>query len=397
MSRPNYLELFPKASGDELIKLVCTMEAEKFDDDERGGVMALLRWYIDDNRNSDDREVLIAVGSAIRKCVAMADRDDLGWMETLLDTRHSDVDIRVELEVAKMASRKFWPRPPKYWHPYPGLSGHLTEIVEVYLHPRIFSKGHSPSVPSFGAVAMLAAEAVLIMGVGMGPMVARVVDQVGAVPLWFRQQLRRRLEKNTSGWPELDRSHVREVMDQIDIGWQFPLKHCSGIPINHHPGAFGFQRESNRHTGVDLYCNDEQPVYAVEDGTVVKVDIFTGPSVGHEWWEETYGIMVEGASGVVNYGEVAAPDLKVGDAVKQGEHIGKVKRVLFKDRYRPDIPGHSTSMLHVELYKHGSRDFADWNSQRDLDLLDPTPHLMQAKGSPANTLTWGNEEGKTVG
>lgn len=55
-------------------------------------------------------------------------------------------------------------------------------------------------------------------GGGMGPMVARVVDQVGGAPLWFRQQLRRRLEKNTSGWPELDRSHIREVMDQIEVG-----------------------------------------------------------------------------------------------------------------------------------------------------------------------------------
>ena len=181
--------------------------------------------------------------------------------------------------------------------------------------------------------------------------------------------------------------------------WKFPLTKCNGIPINHHPGAFGFHRRKNHHTGVDLYCEDGSYVYAAEKGTIVNVDVFTGPKLGHEWWEETYGLMIEGASGVINYGEIT-PDAScvVGNQVERGQVIGRVKRVLFADKHRPDIPGHSTSMLHLELYKHGAREFADWDDvSKNPYLLDPTPHLLNAQDCSYNILTWDNPEGKQVG
>jgi len=192
---------------------------------------------------------------------------------------------------------------------------------------------------------------------------------------------------------------VEEIVKWVNcnLRWQFPLKKCNGIPINHHPGAFGFHRRKNHHTGCDLYCAEGEPVYAVESGIVVKVDHFTGPKAGHDWWEETHGIMVEGSSGVVNYGEVS-PQVAEGDHVVRGQQIAAVKRVLFADRFRSDIPGHSTSMLHFELYKHGTREFADWHDpQKNPNLLDPTPSLMASEDSPKITLTWENEQGKPVG
>jgi phosphopantothenoylcysteine decarboxylase len=184
------------------------------------------------------------------------------------------------------------------------------------------------------------------------------------------------------------------------LQWRFPLQECNGIPINHHPGAFGFHRSKNHHTGVDLYCKDGEDVFAVEDGIVVKVDIFTGPKLGHDWWEETYAIMVEGASGVVNYGELSKPAkyLTIGEKIRKGQIIGNVKRVLFENKHRADIPGHSTSMLHLELYQHGTREFADWHEPRkNPKLLDPTQHLLSAEYGTKKTLTWENAEAKTVG
>lgn len=197
-----------------------------------------------------------------------------------------------------------------------------------------------------------------------------------------------------------DISLIAETVKQkLQKTWEFPLKNCNGIPLNHHPGAFGFQRKKNHHTGVDLYTNDGEAVFAAEDGEVVKIDIFTGPKLGHDWWEETYGVMVEGISGVVNYGEIIPnQDLNIGQKITRGTCIGKVKRVLFPDRFRPDIPGHSCSMLHFELYKHGSREFANWHDpQKNPDLLDPTKYLLDAENGPKKTLTWDNTEGKTVG
>lgn len=194
---------------------------------------------------------------------------------------------------------------------------------------------------------------------------------------------------------------IDSILEKINehLRWYFPLSKCNGIPINHHPGAFGFHRRKNHHTGVDLYTQDGEPVLAVEGGTVVKIDYFTGPKVGHEWWEETWGVMVEGPSGVVNYGEVTpVSSLRVGDRINRRTCIGHVKRVLFEDKFRPDIPGHSTSMLHLELYKHGTREFADWHDpQKNPALLDPTPLLIKSQDNPCTTLTWENAENKTVG
>lgn len=210
----------------------------------------------------------------------------------------------------------------------------------------------------------------------------------------------KRLACNDVGMGAMAAVDVIANLVNSKLRWTFPISPCNGIPINHHPGAFGFHRSKNHHTGVDLYCRDGQEVRAVEDGTIVKIDVFTGPSLGHTWWEETYGIMVEGKSGVVNYGEVHKPgwDTVVGSTVCRGEVFAHVKRVLFENKYRPDIPGHSTSMLHLELYKSGTREFADWhNPQKNPTLLDPTPYLMSAEGVPLNTLTWENSEALPVG
>lgn len=212
-------------------------------------------------------------------------------------------------------------------------------------------------------------------------------------------------------------AHATDIAQALNnvIRWEFPLKWCPGIPINHHPGAFGFHRKKNHHTGIDLYCANGEAVRAVEDGTIVHIAQFTGSAVGHTWWNDTWGIMVEGSSGVVNYGEVRNPEInsiprrakygymhdgfmKVGNKVKRGQQIANVSQVLFDDRLRPEIPGHSCSMLHLELYKHGTREFADWHDlTKNPNLLDPTSYLIQAEGSPLNTLTWENSEGKVVG
>ena len=182
---------------------------------------------------------------------------------------------------------------------------------------------------------------------------------------------------------------------------RFPLNNCPGIPINFHPGAFGFQRKVNWHTGVDLYTNNGEPVQAIEDGVVVSTGLFTGPEMGSDWWETTYFIMIEGKTGVFNYGEINKPEIrKVGDHIKEGEIIGTIKRVLFKHKARPDVPGHSTSMLHLELYTHGSTEPVHWHQfEKPTNLLDPTVYLLQIINCDWSFLLppWDNSSGKTVG
>lgn len=152
---------------------------------------------------------------------------------------------------------------------------------------------------------------------------------------------------------------------------------CTGLPLPPHPGAFGVRRKNHVHEGVDLYCANGEPVRAVESGTVVSVAPFTGPIAGSPWWLDTWAIMVEGASGVVLYGEVVPePSLAPGDAVAAGQLVGRVIPVLRNPKGRPD------TMLHLELHVHGTREAYEWLDERPASLLDPTPFLLEGVGQP---------------
>ena len=159
---------------------------------------------------------------------------------------------------------------------------------------------------------------------------------------------------------------------------RFPLHNCPGVPINYHPGAFGFQRKGYWHIGVDLYTNNREPVRAIENGVVVSKGLFTGPEVNSPWWETTHYLMILGKTGVFNYGEICETRWSPGDTVKENDVIGFVKRVLFPYKARPDIPQHSTSMLHLELYEPYITIAVDWKSpEKPKGLIDPTSILLK--------------------
>lgn len=166
--------------------------------------------------------------------------------------------------------------------------------------------------------------------------------------------------------------------------WIFPLeKFTPLIPSGEHPGAFGFKRKYDIHSGVDLYCNENDNVLAVEDGEVVAIEPFTGPKAGHPWWLDTMCVAISGETGLVNYGEIKPLEtLKIGDKIKAGEKIGTVIPCLKEGKERKDIPGHSRFMLHIELYKKGTKYFhKGWqytDKEKPEELLDPTEYLMDS-------------------
>ena len=151
---------------------------------------------------------------------------------------------------------------------------------------------------------------------------------------------------------------------------QWPLPTTPNLLIPPHPGSFGAIRRYDVHAGIDLYCEEGTPVRAVEPGTVVQVQVYTGEKAGSPWWLETHAVMVEGSSGVICYGEISTT-LSIGDQLNVGDHIGYVQRVLRHDKGKP------MSMLHFELYKPGSQDTVWWylNDPQPVSLLDPTPLL----------------------
>jgi hypothetical protein len=163
------------------------------------------------------------------------------------------------------------------------------------------------------------------------------------------------------------------------VRWRWPLP---GVDRSEwprpsgHPGAFGTERRFDVHTGVDLYCPPDSLVVAVEPGEVVSIEPFTGARAESPWWNDTSAVLVEGASGVVCYGELV-PDsaLRIGSRLEVGATIGRVQTVLKHDKGRP------TSMLHLELYAPGTKHSAWWRlgSPRPIELRDPSSLLLAAE------------------
>lgn len=169
----------------------------------------------------------------------------------------------------------------------------------------------------------------------------------------------------------LDKQLIGTTLDvmsfqNIDIATQLEL------PILPHTGAFGAVRKYHCHEGIDFYCNPNDYVYAVENGTVVDISPFTGEHAECPWWNNTWAVLVEGESGLICYGEISpASDLNIGDNISQGALIGEVLTVLKTDKGRP------MTMLHLELRKSGCIAHPEWvGDDCPYGLLDPTPYLM---------------------
>lgn len=139
-----------------------------------------------------------------------------------------------------------------------------------------------------------------------------------------------------------------------------------------HPlGVFGAKRTHDIHTGIDLYCDENEPVYAMESGVVIEVSDFTGKEAETPWWNDTKCIVIKGGHGYILYGELES-FVKEGDRVFEGQCIGEVKRVLKNDKGLP------TTMLHLEYYsKYEKGKHASWfkSGNRPKGLLDPNAIL----------------------
>lgn len=153
-----------------------------------------------------------------------------------------------------------------------------------------------------------------------------------------------------------------------------PLKEMPTISEN---GAFGARRRHDIHTGIDLYAPEGTDVFAIRSGWVSKVAPFTGPGAESPWWLPTdyVGISDEDqrSQSYIVYGEIE-PLVTRNQYVKEGQLIGKVKRVLRNDKGLP------TSMLHLEHYVEYVPDPFVWkDGEKPRDLLDPTPLVQDVR------------------
>ena len=156
----------------------------------------------------------------------------------------------------------------------------------------------------------------------------------------------------------------------------WPLKYPPSIPDTGSPAGFGFKRSFYYHPGIDLYCPEGTRVVAAETGTVVGIEAFTGPDAepASPWWNPTEAVLIEGSSGVVGYCELITDStLTIGDTVQEGQVLGRITPVLKRDK------GNGTTMLHLELYRVGTRSHVTWHHDEDRpeELQDPIDFLKQ--------------------
>ncbi len=167
--------------------------------------------------------------------------------------------------------------------------------------------------------------------------------------------------KETLRWQNPFKSEILRFMKRITV------------PINPHPGAFGYKRKQSTHSGVDLYVASEgMEIRPFEPGIVISVEQFTGTALNTTWWNDTECVLIKGASGVICYGELS-PLVKPGQEIKDKQVIGTTKRVIKEDRLHYEITGWSPVMLHVELYPYNVTKAVHGFCDKH---LDPTDYIL---------------------
>lgn len=172
------------------------------------------------------------------------------------------------------------------------------------------------------------------------------------------------------------------------------------------PGQFGAKRKHDIHTGIDLYCEPETRVLAVQDGYVVGIEAFTGAHVPapdeSPWWNNTWALVVQDEHNdkLWVYGEISKPEFMLGQRVEAGQELGTVIPVLKKDKGRP------RHMLHIErhlcqhplytgFYTHKDHVSTTYwwkhNEPKPNRLLDPTPVLKPLANKQFNLNEYQND------
>ncbi len=174
----------------------------------------------------------------------------------------------------------------------------------------------------------------------------------------------------------------------VPYDWKDPpadKRNPDGTPVPH-PGAFGAPRRHDIHTGIDLYGKPGDPVYPFLPGVVESIHDFTGPDAKGrdgkplDWWLPTKAVTVRRGSQYLVYGEIIPnSDLKVGHKVTTNDSIGTLTPVLPPHKHRPDIPNHSTTMLHLEWWQgRWDQRWDTWHhgEPRPVGLKNPTRRLL---------------------
>ena len=153
----SFLDRLSLATGTSQLAMICDAETMILDTTRRERLSQILWKFILASRDNPNSATLIAVGSAIRKYIAMLNVNRIGEIAELLETGHrAQLPLDLELEVTKMVYRKFEANPPAQPDPVPPLALRLWEIAQEYLRPRIMVRDKYATVASLSIEAIVA-------------------------------------------------------------------------------------------------------------------------------------------------------------------------------------------------------------------------------------------------
>jgi len=173
---------------------------------------------------------------------------------------------------------------------------------------------------------------------------------------------------------------------KIALTWPVPASPSKMLPASGRPGSFWENRGDRFHCGVDIYAPFGSKVWAVDDGFVVKTELFTLQRL-IDYWNDTYAVTIEHKGGlIVRYAEMCDIVPKTGASVAKGECIGLVGQVLEPVRITEQAPPYirqlkrkkNPTMLHLEMlnrYPFHIPDYLGGNTFQNVKpecLLDPT-------------------------
>lgn len=186
--------------------LICACEIEEFEGNDRQRLLDYLKDYIGQHRDSENEDELVAVGSAIRKAVAL-DRLDLDWLiELVQPTEGRSPRHEVKFEVARVVYRTFVAFPPEKPDPMPELGEAIADMAIDYLRDRLLAR------EKHAAIAILASQATLVM---LSPRSREVIEAINGLSDWFRDQIKRRMRRVHRVWPEGLAADLSALMNQI--------------------------------------------------------------------------------------------------------------------------------------------------------------------------------------
>lgn len=187
------LELLRSSSSDVSPELIKAIEFFRFGNNQQSEVADFLKSFIATHRNSNNHNIQVAVGSAIRKFMAIAPMSEMNNLDFLLShTNRSPLPINLEIETLKMIGRNFETFPPHSLDENQRLAEAIFERGIAYSNQHIILRDN------FSAAASLAFLGVISL---RSSLAEEAIEYISTLPFaWFKEIVFDDLCRLQSAW-----------------------------------------------------------------------------------------------------------------------------------------------------------------------------------------------------